>query len=103
MLNTAFLFASSGRHRLRRGGTWIQRWRVPLGFLCAAFFVLFARPRPTTLLIGAGVSIGAGRCVLGVLFAVLFRGISFPLMRVESATMGQYFGEDFRNYSRAVP
>ena len=30
---------------------------MPLGFLCAALFILFARPRPTTLLIGAGVSI----------------------------------------------
>src|SRR4029077_5953129 len=42
---------------LRRGGTWIQRWRVPLGFLCAAIFILFARPRPLTLLIGAGISL----------------------------------------------
>ena len=133
---------------MRRGGTWIQRWRVPLGFLCAALFILFARPRPTTLLIGAGVSIvgllirawaaghirknsalatsgpyaytrnplylgsfvlglgftiGAGRWLLGVLFGVLFLGIYLPVMRVESATMGQYFGEDFLNYSRSVP
>src|SRR5712691_11798856 len=43
--------------KLRRGGTWIQRWRVPLGFVCAALFVLFAKPRPVTLLAGAGVSI----------------------------------------------
>ena len=42
---------------LRRGGTWIQRWRVPLGFLCAALFILFARPRPMTLAVGAGVSL----------------------------------------------
>ena len=41
----------------RRGGTWIQRWRVPLGFLCAALFVLFARPRPLTLAIGAPISL----------------------------------------------
>ncbi|HXL81753.1 MAG TPA: isoprenylcysteine carboxylmethyltransferase family protein [Pyrinomonadaceae bacterium] len=133
---------------MRRGGTWIQRWRVPLGFLCAALFILFARPLPATLLIGAGVSIlgllirawaaghirknsalaisgpyaytrnplylgsfilglgftiGAGRWLLGVLFGVLFLGIYLPVMRVESATMDQYFGEDFRNYSRAVP
>lgn len=142
------LFASSGSDRLRRGGTWIQRWRVPLGFLCAALFILFARPRPITLLIGAGVSIvglllrawaaghirknsalatsgpyaytrnplylgsfilglgftiGAGRWPLGVLFGVLFLGIYLPVMRVESATMGQYFGEEFLDYSRAVP
>jgi protein-S-isoprenylcysteine O-methyltransferase Ste14 len=133
---------------LRRGGTWIQRWRVPLGFLCAAIFILFARPRPLTLLIGAGISlvgllirawasghiqknsalavsgpyaytrnplylgsfilglgftIGAGRWLLAVLFGVLFLGIYFPVMRVESATMDQYFGPEFRDYSQAVP
>jgi protein-S-isoprenylcysteine O-methyltransferase Ste14 len=133
---------------LRRGGTWIQRWRVPLGFLSAALFILFARPRPLTLLIGAGISlvgllirawasghirknsalavsgpyaytrnplylgsfilglgftVGAGRWQLAILFGVLFLGIYFPVMRVESATMGQYFGPEFRDYCRAVP
>ncbi|HJP93041.1 MAG TPA: isoprenylcysteine carboxylmethyltransferase family protein [Pyrinomonadaceae bacterium] len=38
-------------------GTWIQRWRVPLGFLCAVVFIVFARPTPKALLIGASVSI----------------------------------------------
>ena len=42
---------------MRRGGTWIQRWRVPLGFLCAAVFLFFAKPTPRALLIGASVSI----------------------------------------------
>ena len=42
---------------MRRGGTWIQRWRVPLGFVCAAAFLFFARPTSTALLIGASVSI----------------------------------------------
>jgi protein-S-isoprenylcysteine O-methyltransferase Ste14 len=42
---------------LRRGGTWIQRWRVPLGFLCAALFLFFARPRPASLIAGATVSL----------------------------------------------
>ena len=133
---------------MRRGGTWIQRWRVPLGFLSAALFILFARPRPLTLLIGAGISVvgllirawasghirknsvlavsgpyaytrnplylgsfilglgftvGAGRWQLAILFGVLFLGIYFPVMRVESATMGQFFGPQFRDYSRAVP
>ena len=133
---------------MRRGGTWIQRWRVPLGFLSAALFILFARPRPLTLLIGASISlvgllirawasghirknsalavsgpyaytrnplylgsfilglgftVGAGRWPLAILFGVLFLGIYFPVMRVESATMGQYFGPEFRDYSRAVP
>jgi protein-S-isoprenylcysteine O-methyltransferase Ste14 len=42
---------------MRRGGTWIQRWRVPLGFLCGAAFIFFARPTPWALLIGASVSL----------------------------------------------
>ena len=39
------------------GSTWIQRWRVPLGFLSAALFLILARPRPATLLVGALVSL----------------------------------------------
>lgn len=35
----------------------MQRWRVPLGFLCGALFLLFARPRPWTLAIGGGVAL----------------------------------------------
>jgi len=42
---------------MRRGGTWIQRWRVPLGFLCAAVFLLLAKPTRPALLAGAGVSL----------------------------------------------
>src|SRR5678816_4501264 len=41
----------------KRGGTLIQRWRVPLGFLCCAAFIFFARPTPRALLIGASVSL----------------------------------------------
>jgi protein-S-isoprenylcysteine O-methyltransferase Ste14 len=133
---------------LRRDGTWIQRWRVPLGFLCAAAFILFARPRPATLAAGAAVSligvllrawasghirkndslaisgpyaytrnplylgsfilglgftIGAGRWWLGILFALLFLGIYLPVMRVESATLAQLFGQSFQDYAREVP
>jgi protein-S-isoprenylcysteine O-methyltransferase Ste14 len=40
-----------------REPTKLQRWRVPLGFLCAALFILFARPTPLTLAIGGTVSI----------------------------------------------
>jgi protein-S-isoprenylcysteine O-methyltransferase Ste14 len=40
-----------------RSGIWIQRWRVPLGFLCAALFLFLAKPTPKALLIGASVSI----------------------------------------------
>ncbi|PYS53234.1 MAG: isoprenylcysteine carboxylmethyltransferase family protein [Acidobacteria bacterium] len=46
-----------GAEGLRRGGTWIQRWRVPLGFLCLIPFLWFARPTLLTLLIGGFVAI----------------------------------------------
>ena len=35
----------------------MQRWRVPLGFACAALFFVFARPRPLTLIVGAVVAV----------------------------------------------
>jgi protein-S-isoprenylcysteine O-methyltransferase Ste14 len=133
---------------LRRGGTWIQRWRVPFGFLSAAIFFLLARPRPSTLIagsiislfglllrawaaghirkndalavsgpyaytrnplylgsffLGLGFTIGSGRWYLGLLFAALFLGIYFPVMRVESRTMRQLFGESFTDYANSVP
>lgn len=133
---------------MRRGGTWIQRWRVPLGFLCAALFILFARPQTITLAVGApisfigllirawgsghlrkndalatsgpyahtrnplylgsfimgfGFTIASGRWWLGVLFIALFLGIYLPVMRVESATLAQIFGERFQDYAGAVP
>jgi protein-S-isoprenylcysteine O-methyltransferase Ste14 len=34
----------------------MQRWRVPLGFICAGLFILFARPRPFTLALGGIVA-----------------------------------------------
>ena len=35
----------------------MQRWRVPLGFACAALFLFFARPNTWTLIIGAAVAV----------------------------------------------
>src|SRR5207253_870079 len=35
----------------------MQRWRVPLGFACAALFLVLARPRPLTLIIGGAVAL----------------------------------------------
>jgi protein-S-isoprenylcysteine O-methyltransferase Ste14 len=35
----------------------MQRWRVPLGFACAAPFFLLAQPRPLTLSLGALVAL----------------------------------------------
>jgi protein-S-isoprenylcysteine O-methyltransferase Ste14 len=43
--------------KLRRGGTWMQRWRVPLGFVCAVLFILLAKPTLTTMLAGAAISL----------------------------------------------
>ncbi|MCA1816898.1 MAG: isoprenylcysteine carboxylmethyltransferase family protein [Acidobacteria bacterium] len=42
---------------MRRGGTWVQRWRVPLGFACAGVFLLLAQPRATTLIVGGLVAV----------------------------------------------
>ena len=133
---------------MRRGGTWIQRWRVPLGFVCAALFLFFAKPTPKALIIGAvlsllglalrawaaghirknaqlatsgpyaftrnplylgsfllglGFTIASGRLLLGVVFAALFLGIYFPVMRVEASTMGQLFGSQYDAYKQSVP
>src|SRR5713226_2706329 len=35
----------------------MQRWRVPLGFACAALFVWLAQARPLTLMIGGLVAL----------------------------------------------
>lgn len=133
---------------LRRGGTWIQRWRVPLGFVCAAVFISLAQPRPLPLAVGGtisilglairawasghvrkddalttsgpyaytrnplylgsfllalGFTIGSGWWPLGILFATLFLGIYFPVMRVESATLAEIFGNSYHRYASEVP
>ena len=54
-------------------------------------------------LLGVGFTIGSGRWFLALLFAGLFLGIYFPVMRVESRTMVQLFGETYQDYARAVP
>ncbi|MGH9880114.1 MAG: methyltransferase family protein [Pyrinomonadaceae bacterium] len=133
---------------MSRAGTRIQRWRVPLGFLCAAVFILLARPTPLTLAVGGAISIiglairawaaghirknavlattgpyaytrnplyvgsfflglgftiAAGRWVLALLFAALFLGIYLPVMRVESSTLAEIFGDHYRRYANVVP
>ena len=67
---------------MRRGGTWIQRWRVPLGFLCAAVFLVFAKPTRTALLAGACVSL------LGLLIRAWAAG--HIRKNAELATSGPY-------------
>ena len=126
----------------------MQRLRVPLSFVCAALFLLFARPGPVTLmagvtvsvfglllrawaaghirknsqlatsgpyaysrnplylgsfLLGLGFTIGSGWWPLGILFGALFLGIYLPVMRVESETLTQLFGESYQRYARGVP
>ncbi len=126
----------------------MQRWRVPLGFVCLALFLLFAQPRPWTLAIGAlvalpglalrawatghlrknetlattgpyahtrnplylgsllmgvGFTIAAGRWILIIIFAVMLVGIYLPVMRVESATLAELFGQKYEDYARHVP
>ncbi|MFL6282894.1 MAG: methyltransferase family protein [Pyrinomonadaceae bacterium] len=41
----------------RRGGTWVQRWRVPLGFVCAALFIVLAKPNARSLAVGGAVAL----------------------------------------------
>jgi len=133
---------------VRRGGTWIQRWRVPLGFACAALFIIFAGPTRSTLVAGAivsviglairawsaghirkndalaisgpyaytrnplyvgsflmglGFTVASARWPLAVLFAAVFLGIYFPVMRVEASTLAELFKENYQAYADAVP
>ena len=131
----------------------MQRWRVPLGFACAAVFIILARPNMRSLAAGGAVALaglalrawasghirkndrlavsgpyahtrnplylgsfilGLGFTVaassslpllllLGGLFAALFLGIYWPVMRVEAATLAEMFGEEYKRYAAAVP
>ena len=56
-----------------------------------------------SFIMGLGFTIASGRWWLGVLFVALFLGIYLPVMRVESATLAQLFGESFQEYAGAVP
>jgi protein-S-isoprenylcysteine O-methyltransferase Ste14 len=56
-----------------------------------------------SFVLGLGFTIASGRWLLALLFVVLFLGIYLPVMRVESATLAQLFGENFQKYARAVP
>ena len=67
---------------MRRGGTWIQRWRVPLGFLCAAVFLFFARPTP--------VALGTGACISLLGLAIRAWASGHIRKNAELATSGPY-------------
>lgn len=60
----------------------MQRWRVPLGFLCGALFIWFARPSKLTLGLGGSVA----------LIGLAFRAWSAGHIRKNSAlaTSGPY-------------
>ena len=56
-----------------------------------------------SFLIGLGFTIAAGRWFLAAIFVAFFLGIYVPVMRVESATLAELFGESYQKYAQAVP
>ena len=133
---------------MARNGTLVQRFRVPLGFIFSAVFLIFARPELTMLIIGGsiavigllirawasghirknqtlaisgpyaysrnplylgsfimglGFTIASGVWWLALIFAILFLGIYFPVMKAESKELIDIFGEEFENYATQVP
>ncbi len=126
----------------------LQRVRIPLGFLFAIIFLIFARPTPQTLAVGAvvaviglairawasghirkastlavsgpyaytrnplyvgsflmgvGFTVAAGVWWLALLFSLLYLGIYFPVMSVETGDMREIFGAEYDEYERNVP
>ncbi len=53
--------------------------------------------------LGLGFAIASGVWWIGVVFAILYLGIYFPVMRVESQDLTQLFGEEYKNYADKVP
>jgi protein-S-isoprenylcysteine O-methyltransferase Ste14 len=51
--------------------------------------------------LGLGFTVASGRWELAILFAVLFLGIYFPVMRVEASTMAELFGQQYEAYKKA--
>ena len=56
-----------------------------------------------SFLIGMGFTIAAGQILLVVIFLVMILGIYLPVMRVESATLGELFGKKYARYAKDVP
>ena len=56
-----------------------------------------------SFLLGLGFTIASGQVVLGILFAALFLGIYFPVMRVEASTLTELFGKEYEVYNESVP
>ncbi len=55
-----------------------------------------------SFLMGIGFSIAAGVWWIGLLFAVLYLGIYFPVMSVESGELTEIFGDKYLEYAQKV-
>jgi len=53
--------------------------------------------------LGLGFAIASGVWWIGIGFAILYLGIYFPVMRVESEDLTRLFGEEYKNYAEKVP
>jgi len=53
--------------------------------------------------LGLGFAIASGAWWIGIGFAILYLGIYFPVMRVESEDLTRLFGEEYKNYAEKVP
>jgi protein-S-isoprenylcysteine O-methyltransferase Ste14 len=53
--------------------------------------------------LGLGFTVASGRWALAALFAALFLGIYFPVMRVEASNLSASFGVSYQRYAAAVP
>ncbi len=126
----------------------LQRLRIPLGFLFAVVFLVFAKPTALTLAIGGavatiglalrawasghirkssvlavtgpyaytrnplylgsfimglGFTVSSGVWWLAALFCIVFPGIYFSVMRVESEEIRGIFGPEYAEYEKSVP
>lgn len=55
-----------------------------------------------SFLMGIGFSIAAGVWWIGLLFAILYLGIYFPVMSVEAGELTEIFGEKYKEYASKV-
>ncbi|MEZ5428833.1 MAG: isoprenylcysteine carboxylmethyltransferase family protein [Pyrinomonadaceae bacterium] len=53
--------------------------------------------------LGVGFTVASGVWWLGLIFAALFLGIYFPVMRVEAEELTEIFGEQYGEYAEKVP
>jgi protein-S-isoprenylcysteine O-methyltransferase Ste14 len=56
-----------------------------------------------SFLLGLGFTIASGVWWLGIVFAVAYLSIYFPVMRREAEDLTGFFGDDYREYARHVP